>query len=367
MSSTIKKLPKSQVEISFSLDPAKLEAEREVAFSKLADQVKVPGFRPGRAPRKMIEERINPSAAMQQALDVVMNLAYQAALKEHDIVPVAQPEVNIESVDYSKPIAVTAIVQIRPEAEVGDYSKIKATKNVAEVTEDKLNDTMKTIFERSTSAPQQPGHTHEHDHDHDHTHQDQDVLVGADGKPLSSKAKPDMQMDDDWAKTLGAKNLEDLRNQVKADLESAEKYEAENKWQDEVMQALIDMTKVELPEAFVEDELSRMRANYQQQLSSLGITMEDYLKQAGKDQAEMEAQWRPQAEKQAILEVALAEVAKKQDIQIEESEVEAELAKVDAQTQARFADPQQRYYLTYSLWRQKVLQHILDAVNKSGQ
>ena len=108
MKSSLKKLPQSQVELSFSLDPVKLEEQREIAFKKLASQVKVPGFRPGKAPRRMIEEHMNPSAPMQQALDVILNEAYQEALKEHDLTPVAQPEVNIESLDLTKPISVKA-------------------------------------------------------------------------------------------------------------------------------------------------------------------------------------------------------------------------------------------------------------------
>lgn len=354
MESKIKKLPKSQIELSFSLDPQALEKERAKAVERLGKNVKVPGFRPGKAPKHMVEERIDPSVAMQQALDVVLNNAYQEALKEHDIVPVAQPQVDIESIDLSKPIPVKAVVQVRPEAKVGDYKKIKAKKEAAVVDDAKLDETMKTIFERSTEAKKGEGE-----------HQ-KGGLVDANGQPLSQD-KADAQMDDEWATSLGAKDLEDLRAKVKADLEGQAEYEAQNKWQEEVISQLIEMTKTELPDAFIEDELSRMRAHYQQQLQSMGIGMDDYLKQAGKTQEELENQWRPQAEKQATLEVALGEIAKNEDIQVTDEEVDEELSKVDERTQAQFKDPQQRYYLTYSLWRQKVLKHVLDAVEESNK
>ena len=351
MKSSLKKLPQSQVELAFSLDPAKLEEQREIAFKKLATQVKVPGFRPGKAPRRMIEEHMNPSAPMQQALDVILNEAYQEALKEHDLTPVAQPEVNIESLDLTKPIAVKAVVQVRPEAKVGDYTKIKAKKESAVIDDAKVEETLQTIFERSTQTKQETG---EHE---------KGEILDANGKPLS-KPKSDLQMDDAWAKTLGATDLENLRQMVKGDLEGQAEYEAQSKWQEAVLDELIAMTKTELPQAFVDDEISRMRAHYQQQLQSLGVSMDDYLKQAGKTQAEMEDQWKPQAEKQATMEIALAEIAKRENIDVSEAEVEAELAKVDAKTQAQFQDPQQRYYLTYSLWRQKVLKHILDSLQQ---
>lgn len=354
MNSKVKKLPQSKVELTFSLDPKELEEERSKAVEKLAQNVKVPGFRPGKAPKQMVEERIDPSAAMQQALDVLLNKTYQEALKEHDLVPVAQPEVTLDSMDLSKPIPVKTVVQVRPEAKVGDYTKIKAKKEVEVINEDRLNQTLQTIFERSTEAKKGEG---EHE---------AGELVDANGQPLS-KDKPEAQMDDAWAKSLGAKDLEDLRARVKSDLEGQAEYEAQQKWQDDVVTKLIEMTKVELPEAFIEDEISRMRAHFEQQLQGMGITLDDYVKQAGKSLDELEEQWKPQAEKQAALEVALGEIARKEDIQVEESEVDEELAKVDEQTRSQFDDPQQRYYLTYTMWRQKILKHVLDAVEKANK
>ena len=120
MATTLKKLPHSRVELHFTLDPVKLEVAREAAFQKLSKQVKVPGFRPGKAPRKKLEEYMNQAAPMQEALDEILNQAFQEALREHNIVPIVQPEINISSVDLTKPIDVVANVQVRPEVKVGD-------------------------------------------------------------------------------------------------------------------------------------------------------------------------------------------------------------------------------------------------------
>ena len=379
MKPSLKKLPKSQVELTFDLDTEKLEKERQIAFEKIASQVKVPGFRPGRAPRKLLEERVNPTAPLQQALDVVLNERYQELLKEFDLVPVSQPQVNIESVDLSKPIKVELTVQVRPEAKVGDYKKIKAERKVEPVTDEKVEDTLQTVFERSTAQPGHDEHIPDHhDHEgHDHHHpvdprqvpsgQGSEGLVDAQGNPLTSNDKPTSAMDDEWAKKLGAKDLADLKAQIHKDLEQFSESEADQEFQDKVLEELIKMTKVELPDAFIEDELSRMRAHYQQQLAGLGITMDQYLQQAGKTQEQMDEQWKPQAIKQATLEVALAEIAKQEKIDIDPAEVDAELAKVDEKTRAQFNDPQQRYFLTYSLWRQKVLNHVLEAVRKEKE
>lgn len=356
MKTTLKKLPHSTVELTFTLDTDELEKQRDIALDKAIAQVKIPGFRPGKAPKKMAEEHINPAILMQQALDVVLNDAYQEALKEHDLTPVAQPDVDVDSLDISKPIPVKLTVQVRPEAKIGDYHKIKAKKVVEPVTDDKVEETLQTVFERS-NASKEPGISN--------LESSEGGLVDAQGNPLSQKSEAKSQepvMDNAWAQKLGAKDLADLRTQIRGDLESHAKYEAESKWQEAVLDEVINQTKVDLPEAFIEDELSRMRGHYQQQLSALGVTMDDYLSQAGKTQAEMEEQWRPQAIKQATLEVALAEIAKQENIQITDAEIDEELAKTDSKTQAQFEDPQQRYYLSYTLWRQKVLKHIISQI-----
>lgn len=340
MSSTVKNLPHSQLELTFSLDPVKLEVAREAAVTKLAQNIKVPGFRPGKAPKKLLEEHMNPTAAMQTALDEVLNEAYAEALKEHSIVPVVQPQVNISSTDLTKPIEVVATIQIRPHVTIGDWQKIAIAKDKEAVDDKKVEETLSSIFERSTAEGQATG-----------------GLVDASGASLT---KP--EMDDAWAQKLGAKSLEDLRSQVRLDLVSHAEYEAESKWQDKVMEQLISMTKADLPPAFVEDELSRMRNQFEQQLASVNMTMKQYAEQSGKSVEEIEDQWKPQAEKQALMEVALAEIAHQQKIEASEAEVEAELAKAEPKIRAQFADPQQRYYLTYSLWRQKVLRYILETV-----
>jgi trigger factor len=352
MASTYKKLPHSEVELKFTLDPVKLEVAREAAFDKIASQVKVPGFRPGKAPKKLLAEQVNPVAAMQQGLDEVLNEAFQEALREHDIVPVANPDVDISSTDITKPIEVIAKVQVRPEAKVGAWQKIKIEREKAEVDDKKVDETMQTIFERSTKQGEEGASASEGA-----------GLMGVDGQPLT-KSEP--EMNDDWAKKLGAKDVEDLRSQVRVDLEAHANYDAETAWQDKVLEKIIDMTEVDLPQAFIDDEIGRMRSQFEQQLQALQVTMEQYAEQSGKTVAEMEEQWKPQAIKQATLEVALAEIANQEKIEITDKEVDDELAKADAKIRAQSADPRQRQYLAYSLWRQNVLRKILDTVSKNA-
>lgn len=345
--SSVKKLPHSTLELTFHLDPVKLEIAREAAFNKVASQIKVQGFRVGKAPKKLLEERVNTSTVMQMALDEVLNEAYKEALTEQSIAPIAQPEVNISSTDLTKPIEVIAQVQVQPEITVGDWQKISVKKTAESVDEAKVDETLQSIFERSIQGAEEEG-----------------GLVGADGQPL--KAKQPATPDDAWAKKLGAKDLADLRDQVRIDLVTHAEYEAETAWQDKVMEELISLTEADLPPAFIEDEMNRMRSQFEQQLSGLNLTFAQYAEQAGKTVEEIESTWKPQAEKQAMMEVALAEIAHQEKIEATEAEVDAELEKAEPKLRQQFSDPQQRYYLMYSLWRQKVIKHILATVKDNG-
>jgi FKBP-type peptidyl-prolyl cis-trans isomerase (trigger factor) len=119
---------------------------------------------------------------------------------------------------------------------------------------------------------------------------------------------------------------------------------------------------VDLPQSFIDDELNRMRGQFEQQLASLNVNIDQYLQQSGKTMEQLEEQWKPQAVKQATMEAALAEIANHTGVNVSDDEVEQELAKADSRVRAQFSDPQQRYFLMYALWRQKVLRHILDTV-----
>jgi trigger factor len=355
MKSQLKKLPKSQVELTFTVDADTLTQARESAYRRLSPQVKVPGFRPGKAPRTMIEQYLNPTTLMQQALDEALNQSYQEVIKEHEILPVGQPQVNLDQVEWGKPLQVKAIVPVRPEVKLGNYKKIKVKKETPAVDEQQVDEMLQTIFERSQQQKKKSEVSQR---------AQAGALVDKDGQPMTATqqepVKADAEMDDAWAKSLGANDLAELRAQVRTDLEAQEKYQSEQKWQEAVIDEFIGQTKAELPDVFISDELRRMRDQFNQQLASVGISLEQYLSQSGKTDQDLDDQWRPQAEKQAMLEAAMVELASQENLKVDDEEVDAELAKVDDKTRAQFADADKRFYLNYTLWRQKVLRKLFE-------
>src|SRR5512140_1890287 len=121
MQTTNTPLPKSRLQLEFELPPERLARAVDQAVGRLSRQVRVPGFRPGKAPRFMLERVLGPTAVMDDAVDHLVEDAYREAVREQDIVSLDSPDVEITQAEEGKPLLFKAVVQVRPEVKLGDY------------------------------------------------------------------------------------------------------------------------------------------------------------------------------------------------------------------------------------------------------
>ena len=128
MPSTLKPLDPTQVELEISITPEEFSAAQDAAFRKLVRTAKIPGFRPGKVPRKIFENAYGPQGIIERALDDLLNTKYPAALEEHGIDPLTRPNVEvIPAEDESQPPHFKAVVAVRPEFEPKDYTGVEIT------------------------------------------------------------------------------------------------------------------------------------------------------------------------------------------------------------------------------------------------
>ena len=127
MKSTVEKLVNNQVVLEVEVSPEQVEAAIDRASRRLAQQVRIPGYRPGRAPRAIIEMRLGREALFQEALDDLIPEAYTRALKENDLVPIDSPELDILDMEDGKPLRFKATVVVKPEATLGEYKGLEVT------------------------------------------------------------------------------------------------------------------------------------------------------------------------------------------------------------------------------------------------
>ncbi|HET9681951.1 MAG TPA: trigger factor, partial [Candidatus Limnocylindrales bacterium] len=121
MNVTVSQAPKSSVRLRVELPAERLDAAVAEAVRHLSQRTKIPGFRPGKAPRPMIERVLGKDAVMDEAMDHLVQRAYRDALVEHDILPLAEASIDIEQATEGQPVIFTALVQVRPEVKIGDY------------------------------------------------------------------------------------------------------------------------------------------------------------------------------------------------------------------------------------------------------
>ncbi|MEX2373646.1 MAG: trigger factor family protein, partial [Dehalococcoidia bacterium] len=142
MATTTERLPGARIALQIEVDQARVDKHMDRAVSRISKQVRIPGFRPGKADRKTVERHIGTAAILQEALEELVPEVYNEALEEQQIDAIDQPEFELESTD---PLVVKATVPVRPEVDLGDYQALRVPKETIEVTEDQVQQTIEQL------------------------------------------------------------------------------------------------------------------------------------------------------------------------------------------------------------------------------
>lgn len=134
--------------LTVEVDEKKFDSALDQAFKKVSKDVQVPGFRKGKVPRPIFEQRFGVESLYQDAVDIILPEAYSEAIDEVEITPVDQPEVDIEQIEKGKPFIFTATVTVKPEVKLGEYKGLEVEDKEASVTDEDVNDELKTLQEK---------------------------------------------------------------------------------------------------------------------------------------------------------------------------------------------------------------------------
>jgi trigger factor len=386
--STLKSLDPTQVELEISITPEEYFAAQEAAFRKLVRNAKIPGFRPGKVPRKIFENAYGPEGIIERALDDLLNTKYPAALEEHGIDPLTRPNVEVvPAEDESQPPHFKAIVSVRPEFELPDYTGIEITDAPETATEDDVDATLEQMRREAATLvpvdrPARLGDTVTMDFEgkvdgvafEGGTAQAQETELRADSfipgfvdgivgmtagqtKDVAAKfpepysnaelagkdavftitvheiKEPELpELDDELAKRVSrAENLADLRVEVKRRLDEAVKRNARRHFQGQLLDKLVAANDFPLPEVLVERELDALMTESHQYVARAGIFWDDYLAKTGKTGEGLREEARPEAERRVKTTLLVEAIAKKEGIVATEADVERELAALSAQ------------------------------------
>ncbi len=314
---------KSVYDVQIVVPWADMEAAWNQTLQSLAANIELPGFRKGQAPVEMIEQQ-QGAKLQDEVFKVVMPNALVEALQGTEIVPIDYPQYSVVQFTKGQQLAFRALITSRPEVKVGDYKSIKVTRPAAKaITDEDIEKIVQDLFTRwKTRSPQAP-----------------------------SQAP-----DDAFAVAVGAQNLTDLRTKMRTDLENEAQYNNELDYEEAILQEVEKITTVEIPDILIEDELKRMLVSLQRRVADMGLLLEDYLKGQNKTLEGLKAEWKPQADKNVRMELGLSEIARQENVNITEEEVQAEIDKIqDARMKAQFEQQEPRLHLKHSLRQVRTL------------
>ena len=386
MSVKVENLEKSMAKLTVEVTAEEFDKAMNDAYNKQKKNITIPGFRKGHAPKAMIEKMYGPSVFYEDAIDIILDRTYPGAAKESGLEIVSRPEIAIEKIEKGQPFVYTATVAVKPEAELGEYKGVKAEKADVSVTAKDVDARLKRLQEQNariitveedrkikkndivtidfdgyidgkafaggkgedypltigshqfidTFEDQVAGHKVGDEFEVNVTFPTEYHAKELAGKPAVFKVKVKElkvkelpELDDEFASEVS--EFETLK-EFKADLKKQIKAEKE-KWaaqqnENTVVKAVVDNSKVELPEPMVDAQIDQMVNDYARRMQSQGIPLEQYLAITGMTMEDLRKNMKPQAETNIKTRLVLEAIVKAENIEISEERVEEEIGKM---------------------------------------
>ena len=356
MSVQVENLEHNMAKLTIEVAAEELEKALDSAYQKQKKQISVPGFRKGKVPRAMIEKMYGAGVFYEDAANILMQQTYAGAVDESGVDIVSRPTVEVTQIEKGQPFIYTAEVAVRPEVTLGKYMGVTVTdRPVAE------GDTAVIDFEGFVDGVAFDGGKGENhpleigSHTFIDTFEDQ--LVGKNtgdevevnvtfpeqyqaadlaGKPATFKvkineikAKELPELDDEFAQDVaGVDTLAEYKEEIKKNLTEKKETEAKKTKEDEAIQKIIDKSKMDLPEAMIETQCETMVEEFAQRIAQSGLTMEQYLQFSGMTVDQLKDQVRPEATTRIQSSLVLAQIAKEENIEVTDADIDAEVEKM---------------------------------------
>ncbi len=389
MSTTVEKISSNKVKLSFDIDAAQFDAAMDKAYIKVRGQVTIPGFRKGRAPRKMIENMYGGEGVFyDEAFELIFDEVYGPAIDENKLEVVDRPQVDIQQIGTGKNLQFTCEVFVKPDVTLGEYKGVEVKREHTLVTEDEVNaeiekernkqaaevsvdnravaegDTVNLDYSGSVDGVKFAGGTAEAQTlkigSHTFIPGFEEQMVGMNigeekdlevtfpeeyhAKELAGKKAVFLvkvngitetqlpALDDDFAKDISEfDTLDEYKADVRAKLEAQAAERDNNAFTNAVIEKVMENATVEIPEAMVERQIDSMVRNFEARLAQQGLKLADFIKYTGQDEKSFRNQYREQAEKSVRANLVLEAVENAENFEATEEEIDAEIVKFAGQ------------------------------------
>lgn len=417
---------KNLATIRVTVPAAEFEKAIMSAYNKTKGKFAVPGFRKGKVPKNIIEKQYGEGVFFEEALDIILPEAYSGAVEELKLEVVARPDIDIVEMAKGKDLVFEAVVAVKPEVKLGAYKGVEAKKVAGEVTDEVLMAELEKSREmnaRLVSIEDRPvadGDTLTIDYKgfvgeeqfEGGTAENQTLVIGSGrfipgfeeqliGKQIGDdavvnvsfpaeyhapelagkdakfevkihgiKVKEMPALDDEFAKdTSEFDTLDELKADMKAQLEEGAKKNAELATRDNVVDAVVATMEADIPAAMVDMEIEGMLKDFDYQLRHQGLDLENYLKFTGSKLDDLKGQMRNDAEIRVKTALALEEIAKIEKIEVTEADLENELNRIAEAQKASLEEVKKVFgrddfeYLRTTLTTKKTVDLLVEHAN----
>lgn len=388
MKTKLKNISDAKVELTISLGAEELKAAEQVALTKLAKEVKIEGFRKGKAPLEMVAAQVDTNLLNQETLENALSKSVAEAFLKEKVQAINRPEVDVKKFVPGTELEFTATTEIMPKVELGDYKKLGVKKEAIKVSKKEVKETIERILKNFAEKKKVEREAKNGD----------EVIIDFLGKkdgvafdggkaekfPLElgsksfipgfeeglvgKKAGDELSLDLEFPKDYHAKDLagakvifevkihevrenvepeineeflsklgdfktkEEFEKQIEEDLKTQKQAEADEKFKDELVKKLAEVSKVPVPEILLEDQKHSIEIDMQQNLMYSGLSLEDYLERMGKTREEwLEKDVKEVAEMRVKSGLALAELSKVEKVKSDTKELDARIAQLKEQ------------------------------------
>ena len=388
MKTKLKNISDVKVELTISLGAEELKAAEQVALTKLAKEVKIEGFRKGKAPLEMVAAQVDPILLNQETLENALSKSVAEAFLKEKVQAINRPEVDVKKFIPGTELEFTATTEIMPKVELGDYKKLGVKKEATKVSKKEVKETIDRILKNFAEKKKVEREAKNGD----------EVIIDFLGKKdgaafdggkaekfplelgsksfipgfeeglIGKKAGDELSLDLEFPKDYHAKDLagakvifevkihevrenvepeineeflsklgdfktkEEFEKQIEEDLKTQKQAEVDEKFKDEIVKKLAEVSKVPVPEILLEDQKRSIEMDMQQNLMYSGLSLEDYLDRMGKTREEwLEKDVKEAAEMRVKSGLALAELSKVEKVKSDTKELDDRIAQLKEQ------------------------------------
>ncbi len=386
MDTSVEPLEGNKVKLHIAVSEAEFEPALDAACRQLAREVRIPGFRPGKAPRRILEARFGPEVAREQALKDGLAEFYADAVVAQDIDVIAPPEIEITEGEESGPVAFDAVVETRPVVQLSGYEGLRVEIDFEPVDDDAVTRQIDALRERFADLEDSD------DPLVDGSYASLDLSATADGEPVDALSAEDLlyevgsggvvpaldeqlhgagpgavleftdtlterfgeqagtevtfralvkdvkrkvlpELTDEWVtENTDAETVEALRDESRRRIDLFGRLQAQMAMRDRVLDELAGLVDIEAPEPLVGQEMEQRLHDLQHRVQGQGLSIPQWLAVTGQDQTEFIDQLRAGAGRAVLADLALRAVVAQEEIEASEDELEAEIARLAERT-----------------------------------